>query len=190
MSNMNTFIGLGYQEMKDLCPPSIEVACHNAADSCTISGPAEDMEAFVKKLDKEEVFAKLVNVSNIAYHSRYIRPAAPLLLKYLQEIILEPLPRSSKWISTSIAEEQWNTDLAKTSSAEYHTNNLLGAVLFEEGSRHISEEAIVIEIAPHGLLQAILKRSLPHRTHVPLTSKTSKNGLLFLLEALGKYELT
>ncbi|KAF2906136.1 hypothetical protein ILUMI_00040 [Ignelater luminosus] len=187
---MMAAVGIGYQRMKDLCPPSIEIACHNAADSSTISGPAEDMEAFVETLHEKNVFAKLVNVSNIAYHSRYIKPAAPLLLKYLQKIIPEPLPRSSKWISTSISEELWNTDLAKTSSAEYHTNNLLSSVLFEEGSKHIPQEAIVIEIAPHGLLQAILKRSLPQCVHVPLTHKTSKNGLVFLLEALGKMYLS
>lgn len=43
-------VGLGYQELKDMCPPDIEIACHNAADSATISGPAESMKAFVAKL--------------------------------------------------------------------------------------------------------------------------------------------
>lgn len=173
--------------MKDLCPSTIEVACHNGPDSCTISGPTEDMEIFVKELQDRGMFARLVNVSNIAYHSQYIKPAAPLLLKYLKNVIPNPRPRSSKWISTSVSEDKWDTDLAKTSSAEYHTNNLLSSVLFEEGSKHIPKDSIVIEIAPHGLLQAILKRSLKANcTNIPLTHRTSKNGLNFLLGAIGK----
>lgn len=181
------FSGIGYQKIKDQVPESIEVACHNGPDSSTISGPTADMEAFVKDLQSKNVFARLVNVSNIAYHSRYIKPAGPLLLKYLQEVIPQPFPRSSKWISTSVEETKWDSDLAKTSSAEYHTNNLLSSVLFEEGSRFIPKDSIIIEIAPHGLLQAILKRSLKTGCiNIPLTQRGCKNGLYFLLTALGK----
>ncbi|KAF2906137.1 hypothetical protein ILUMI_00041, partial [Ignelater luminosus] len=182
---------MSYSQIRDQCPQSVEVACHNSVENSTISGPTEDVELFVKNLQDKGIFTRLVNVSNIAYHSRYIKPAAPLLLKYLQEVIPEPLPRSSKWISTSIPEDQWNTDLAKTSSAEYHTNNLLSPVLFEEGSKHIPKEALVIEIAPHGLLQTILRRSLAANVrNIPLTHKASKNGLSFLLAALGKLYLS
>lgn len=43
-------VGLGYEELKSLCPPDIEVACHNSIDSATISGPAESMKTFVTQL--------------------------------------------------------------------------------------------------------------------------------------------
>lgn len=181
---------MGYNQIKDKCPSTIEVACHNGPDSSTISGPTEDMEKFVKELQDQGIFAKLVNVANIAYHSRYIKPAAPALLKYLKEVLPEPVARSSKWISTSNKEEDWDTDLAKFSSPEYHTNNLLSSVLFEEGLKHIPKDSILIEIAPHGLLQAILKRSLKSGcTNVPLTQRGSKSGVEFLLNALGKLYL-
>lgn len=58
-----------------MCPPEIEVACHNSPDSSTISGPAEIMKTFVAKLTAEGIFAKEVPCSNIAYHSRYIAKA-------------------------------------------------------------------------------------------------------------------
>lgn len=77
---------MGYKQIKDLVPPSIEVACHNGPDSCTISGPKEDVQQFVAVLQAKGIFAKLVNVSNIAYHSRYILPAAPKLLKLLEDV--------------------------------------------------------------------------------------------------------
>lgn len=180
-------IGLGYNDIKDRLPHDIEVACHNASDSSTLSGPTVSVTNFVEQLKSEGVFAKLVNVSNIAYHSQYIKPAAPTLLKYLKEVIKDPKPRSSKWVSSSVPESEWENDVAKYSSPEYHTNNLLGQVLFEEASRHIPEEAIVIEIAPHGLLQAILKRSLSEKvTNIPLTHRSTKDSVKFLLTAIGK----
>ena len=60
-------------------------------------------------------------------------------------------------------------------------------MLFEEGSAHIPKNALVIEIAPHGLLQAILKRSLgSEAVNVPLTRKNAESPVKLLLEAIGK----
>ncbi|XP_034245130.1 fatty acid synthase-like [Thrips palmi] len=183
-------VGLGYSEVKPMLPETIEVACRNSKTSCTISGPAEDMARFVGQLKDKGVFARAVNVSNIAYHSRYIAPAGPKLLTLLKDVLPDPKPRSARWISTSVLEERWEEPLAKTSSAEYHTNNLLSPVFFEEGSKRIPKDAICIEIAPHGLLQAIVRRSLDSGvTNVPLTRRDAPDGALFLLEAIGKLYL-
>jgi fatty acid synthase len=74
------------------------------------------------------------------------------------------------------------------SSAEYHTNNLLNTVYFDEASQQIPHNAITIEIAPHGLLQAILKRSLNDGiSNVALTQRGHPDGTEFLLAAIGKY---
>lgn len=179
-------VGMGYNDVRDRCPAGIEVACHNGPDSCTISGPADLIKSFVSELHEKNVFAREVNVSNIAYHSKYIAKAGPKLLKYLQKVIPTPKPRSSKWVSTSVREADWGKPLAKTSSAEYHTNNLLNPVLFEEGCRHIPNGAITIEIAPHALLQPILRRSLGQEcSHVALTQKGNVEDNV-LLTGLGK----
>lgn len=79
--------------------------------------------------------------------------------------------------------------MTKYCSAEYLTNNLLKPVLFEEASKCIPENAIIIEIAPHGLLQAILKRAHPNTcTNVSLTRKSDgKSNLNNLLGAIGRY---
>lgn len=61
-----------------MCPPEIEVACHNGPDSCTISGPANVMREFVSQLTAKNIFAKEVPCANIAYHSRYIAEAGKL----------------------------------------------------------------------------------------------------------------
>ncbi|CAH2093765.1 unnamed protein product [Euphydryas editha] len=180
-------VGVGFQQISKMCPPEIEVACHNGPDSSTISGPADIMKEFVADLTSKNIFAKEVPCSNIAYHSRYIAEAGPGLLKYLTEVIKSPKPRSERWLSTSVPQERWGEPIAKYSSAEYHTNNLLNAVLFEETSVLIPPNAVLLEIAPHGLLQAILKRSLPDSCkHIPLTRRGHPDNAQFLLEAIGK----
>lgn len=108
-------------------------------------------------------------------------------MEKLQKVIPKPNPRSSKWVSTSVPRHEWNTLKARLCSAEYHTNNLLSSVLFDETSRLIPPNAICIEIAPHGLLQAILKKSLPEScTNIPLTKRGHPDNFEFLLGALGK----
>ncbi|KAJ8713069.1 hypothetical protein PYW08_008373 [Mythimna loreyi] len=180
-------IGLGYEQILPLCPPEIEVACHNGPDSSTISGPADIMKKFVAELTAKGIFAKEVPCSNIAYHSRYIADAGPLLLKYLSEVIKNPKPRSKRWISTSVPEEKWDEPIAKYCSAEYQTNNLLSPVLFEETSRLIPNNAVCVEVAPHGLLQAILKRSLHSNCkNIALTKRKHPDNTLLLLKAIGK----
>ncbi|XP_061706817.1 fatty acid synthase-like [Cydia pomonella] len=178
-------VGIGYEQVSKMCPPEIEVACHNAANSSTISGPAEVMSRFVAELTAKEIFAKEVPCSNIAYHSRYIAEAGPGLLKYLKEVIKTPKLRGERWLSTSVPQAKWDEEIAKYSSAEYHTNNLLSPVLFEETSRLIPKDAVLVEVAPHGLLQAILKRAQPSCANVPLTRRGHPDNARFLLEALG-----
>lgn len=97
----------------------------------------------------------------------------------------DPKPRTSKWISSSVPEADWNTTLAQNCSAEYHTNNLLSPVLFEEACKHIPGRAIIIEISPHGLLQPILRRALLG-VNIPLTSRQVNCSERYLLTAIGK----
>lgn len=66
-------------------------------------------------------------------------------------------------------------------------NNMRSPVLFEEGLAFIPQQAVLVEIAPHGLMQAILKRALPECMHIPLTQRGNPQPLRFLLNALGKY---
>lgn len=87
-------------EAAAVLPPTIDVACQNSADNCTISGPTVDVDMFVEELKKQNVFARTVNVSNIAFHSRYVQPAGPVLKEYLNKVSVEsrgPLKESVKF---------------------------------------------------------------------------------------------
>lgn len=111
----------------------------------------------------------------------------PILMGQLKQIIPDPKPRSPKWISTSVPKENWELHDSTLSSAEYHTNNLLSPVLFEEAAKLLPEDALTIEIAPHALLQAIIKKALPNGVHIPLTNRAIKNNTTFFFSGLGKY---
>lgn len=179
-------VGLSYAQVKDRVPSTIDIACHNSNNSTTLSGPKDDVNKFVEELVAEKIFAKEVPCSNIPYHSRYIAGMGPKLLAKLREIVPEPKRRTEKWISSSVPKERWGEESCQFSSAEYHTNNLLSSVLFEEAATNLPENAITIEVAPHGLLQSIIKRCVPNGVHIPLTHRANKDGAGFFLQSLGR----
>ncbi|XP_034563602.1 fatty acid synthase [Notolabrus celidotus] len=180
-------VGMTWQECLDQCPQGIVPACHNAEDTVTISGPQDAISKYVAELKEQGVFAKEVRSAGVAFHSYYMASIAPVLLAALKKVIKEPRQRSSRWVSTSIPQADWGSPLALTSSADYHVNNLVSPVLFQEGLRLVPENAVVVEIAPHALLQAILKRSLKHTcTILPLMKRGHTNNLEFFLSNIGK----
>lgn len=180
-------VGLTWQECLAQCPQGVVPACHNAEDTVTISGPQEAVSKFVSELKDSGVFAKEVRSAGVAFHSYYMASIAPTLLAALRKVIKEPRRRSSRWVSTSLPQSEWDSPLALYSSADYHVNNLVSPVLFQEGLSLVPDNAVVVEIAPHGLLQAILKRSLkPSCSIVPLMKRGHTNNLEFFLSNIGK----
>ena len=96
--------------------------------------------------------------------------------------------RTKRWISSSIPESQWDTDAGLYLTADYHVNNLVSPVLFKEALEHVPSNAIVVEIAPHGLLQGVLRRALDSNcTTVGLMDKRQPDNLAHLLSTVGKY---
>ncbi|ESO84944.1 hypothetical protein LOTGIDRAFT_235996 [Lottia gigantea] len=179
-------VGLTWEEAKKRCPKGVVPACHNSEDTVTISGPTESVSQFVTELKADGIFAKEVNSNGVAFHSYYMADIAPALKEALSKVI-KPKPRSKRWISSSIPESKWDTDLAKFSCADYHVNNLVSPVLFQEALQHVPKEAVVMEIAPHCLLQAILKRSLDSSCClVGLMSRKSKHNVEYFYSSLGK----
>lgn len=179
--------GLSWEEAKKRCPPGVYPACHNSEDSVSISGPPDAIDKFVDELQAEGIFAKTVKSSGVPFHSKYMADVGPKLREALDAIIPNPKPRSNRWISSSVPEAAWGSSLAQHSSSSYHVNNLLSPVLFYQALKHIPENAIAIEVAPTGLLQAILKRALGNKaTNISLVKRGHDDNLEFLMSALGK----
>ena len=65
-------------------------------------------------------------------------------------------------------------------------HNLVSPVLFAEALDKVPDNVLFVEVSPHGLLQAILRRAKPDGVSVPLIRKDAKNPLIHLLESLGK----
>ncbi|KAJ6633803.1 Fatty acid synthase, partial [Pseudolycoriella hygida] len=179
-------IGIGFKELRKIVPDDIEISCHNSSDSCTISGKIESVKHFVDEMKSKNVLAKVLDSAGVPFHSSYIAQSGPILVEKLKSIISSPKKRSKKWISTSVAKDKWEDEIAQWSSAEYHANNMLSPVLFAEGSLNLPEKSLVIEISPHGVLQPIVKQCLPSCDYVSLTKRDVDDGLIFILQSLGK----
>lgn len=65
-------------------------------------------------------------------------------------------------------------------------NNLLSPVRFAEALRAVPARALLLELAPHALLQAVLRRALPDAAHVPLLRRDARDPLAHLLAAAGR----
>lgn len=60
-------------------------------------------------------------------------------------------------------------------------------MLFKDVSNLIPKDAIVIEVAPYGVLQAILRESLASSaTIIALTQRAQEDNVEVLLQGLGK----
>ncbi|KAM7297633.1 fatty acid synthase [Ixodes scapularis] len=180
-------VGLTWEQAKQCCRKGVIPACHNAEDSVTVSGPAEAVAELVAQLKAENVFVREVNSLGVALHSCYMQPVGPALQEALEKVVPEARPRTERWISSSVPQSRWGEPLARKCSAAYHVNNLLSPVLFREALEHVPKDAIVVEIAPHCLLQAILRRALgPEATCLGLMKRDAPDVPAFFLTSLGK----
>ena len=180
-------VGLSAEEVKARLPPGVELACNNAATNVTVSGEKEAVTKFVEQLKSEGKFAVVVNSCGIAAHSVHVQDAADLLKKYVADIIKGDRPRSSRWISTSIPEAEWDSPLAKFASPEYFDNNLRAPVLFYEALQQVPSRSLVVEVSPKGFFQALLKETVPADcVHVaPMTVK-AEDKLTHFFNSVGQ----
>lgn len=82
------FAGLTWEETKSRCPDGVVAACHNSEDSVTISGPKDNITAFVQQLQAENIFAREVQSSGVAFHSHYMSKIAPDLKTALNKVLV------------------------------------------------------------------------------------------------------
>lgn len=180
-------IGLSFSETKARLPSDVCVACNNCADSVSIAGPPESVERAVEQFKSEKIFAKAIKSSGCAFHSKYMADVAPAYRIELEKIIPDPKRRTSRWLSTSIVESDWSGPIAQQCSPDYYINNLQSPVLFYEALQKIPKNAICVEIAPTGLLPAILKRSLgTDALLLSLLKRGHQNNVAFCLSNIGK----
>ena len=126
-------VGMDWDECRERCPPDVFAACHNSQDLVTISGEVTATRQFMDELIRDGIFVREVNSYGIAFHCPHVGNVSDILLERIKHELCEPRVRSERWISSSLPEDQWSTDLAKYCSAEYFRNNMSSSVLFLRG---------------------------------------------------------
>ncbi|MBI3899302.1 MAG: SDR family NAD(P)-dependent oxidoreductase [Gammaproteobacteria bacterium] len=164
-------VRLDWEATSELCPDGVVPACHNARQSVTVSGDAEQIDAMVARLVAQGIEAREVNSSQIAFHSTGVRAAAPALLQALTRVIAQPRARSPRWLSTS----QPLTDAPILCSAQYYVDNLCNPVRFFEALQRVPEGALVIEIGAHPLMRLPVAETVTASEHVGLMARDRDN---------------
>lgn len=175
-------VSLGYRELEPYLPKDIFPACHNAWNSCTVSGPVDSIEKFAEKLKQKNIVAHILNTSRIGFHTPFTYHLKPILLDHLKKVIPNPVERSSKWISSSVPVEKWASE-AKFCSGEYYIGNYCDPVVFEENCAFIPENVVIIEVG-FGVLQGILAENFPKGRCFKMGKFKNLNGVEFLKATL------
>ncbi|XP_075746848.1 fatty acid synthase-like isoform X2 [Rhipicephalus microplus] len=178
-------VGLTWEEATKRCPEGVQPACHNAENSVTVSGAAEAVVKWVEELKAEGVFVREVNSAGVPFHSKYMESITPAFLKATEKIVPQPKMRSKRWLSTSLPPNRWREALAEKFTPEYHMNNLVSPVYFFEALQHVPKDAILLEIAPHCLLQSVIRRSVGANASCLGLMKRDADNVSFFLNTLG-----
>ncbi|KAG5873391.1 hypothetical protein JTB14_027737 [Gonioctena quinquepunctata] len=159
-------INMSMEEMKELLPDNIFIACRNGSTNVTISGLENPVRLFLETLSARE--------------------AVPFVFDFCKKVLNDPKPRSRKWISSSVPLNSTEETLEFT-CAEYFVNNFVNPVLFDQVVDKIPENALVIEIGPHGLLQGILKREIKSGAKIlSVSNKFNEDNEAVFLESIGR----
>ncbi|CAG7827615.1 unnamed protein product, partial [Allacma fusca] len=173
-------VGLRWDDNKTLSEGTFP-ACYNATDNMTVAGSPKSIKELLEHLKGAGIFARQINSLGFAFHSDLMKPAEAQMMENVRVLNLSTKTRSPKWISTS-----QSSDEIKLLSGRYFVNNILSPVLFHSAVERIPSHAVVIEIAPHGLFQTILKRSLPETClSISLTDR-NQSCAQFFLRSVGK----
>ncbi|XP_031635247.1 fatty acid synthase-like [Contarinia nasturtii] len=184
---MMAVVSLSWEEALARIPADIELVSHIGEKNVTISGLPESVTKFMNELIADGIFAQKINSSGYAFHSKYVAAAAPEIRTALEKIFPNPQPRSPRWLSTSLREEDWSSPIARTNSAAYHVNNFLSKVYGQETLQHLPKNAICIEIAPDVMAVSVLKRYLRDKGVVLSLNKSEHpNNAVFFLQNIGK----
>ncbi|XP_053380142.1 fatty acid synthase-like [Mercenaria mercenaria] len=181
---MNT--GLSWEETKVLAPNGVVLACHNAKDSVTVSGRKDVVETFVNTVLDKGIFAKLLNTNGIAFHSKDLKAVEKPFSKSLKQIIKSSRTNTEQWISTVMHENLLDSGQTRCFSADYLTKSLTTPVFFYEAIQKIPKGSVVIEVAPHCLLQPLLRRALSGSFCIAGLMKRGQTDMSFFLSNLGR----
>ena len=192
ISGRMAVIGMSWDECVKRCPEGVFAACHNSQDSVTISGERLAVTEFLAQLNSEDIVTKDVDSVDFAFHSPFVSSISSLILYKFKDILSQTKFRSTKWISTSVPECDWNSDLGRSCSAHYLENNFVSPVLFHSALKHVPRNAIVVEMGPHAKFKKMIVENVGQDIqYIPLMKRNNNEGNVnMILSAIGRlYQL-
>jgi amino acid adenylation domain-containing protein len=173
--------------VQELLTGDLAVAAYNGPELCVVAGPDDQVAAFVKKLESQDIACRALHTSH-AFHSSMMDSIVAPFEKFIGAIQLNPpqLPI----VSTVTGKPM--TD-AEATSAKYWAEHLRRPVRFSDAVTAMWEEddtRILIELGPRKTLATLAMQHAADRkkqTAIPSLSSHSKDNEEFkaLLAAAG-----
>lgn len=171
-----------WEAVAERCPPGLVPACHNDAQSVTISGDAAALEAFAAQIEAAGESFRRVDSCGIAFHSPALRRAAARFAEQIAGELAEPRPRTQRWHSSARPIEP--AGVSRVCDVEYLVDNMLNPVRFYEALTTVPSGAMVIEIGPHSLLRSTILATVPGARYVGMMRR-DQDSRVQLLAGLG-----
>ncbi|KAL9094793.1 MAG: hypothetical protein Q9165_003064 [Trypethelium subeluteriae] len=155
-------VGLGSHQAKQYISSAhqVDIACFNSPSSCTLSGEISDLEEILGSIIADGHFARMLLV-DLAYHSRFIKPAAPHYEELLRQNCVfrnTPLVPSAISMFSSVTGRKTNDHC----DASYWVRNMVSPVKFSEAieamQTHQGSPDILVEIGPSDALAGPLSQ--------------------------------
>lgn len=185
----------------------LAVACINSHKNVTISGDAIQIDDLKITLDKEDIFARKLNIG-VAYHSHHMEAIANEYIESIRNLekCYQPL-NCARMISSVTGQIVAADDLA---SAEYWVRNMVSPVKFSDALEHLCVRSagkipkkldrshqnqfqidILIEIGPHSalrrpIIEILDKLSVPSKQTYTSVSHRHQPSIRSILHAAGQ----
>ena len=169
-------------------PESLDLATVNGPALCVVAGPHDELEAFRKDLEADEIVAQPLHTSH-AFHSRMMDPVIEDFVGSIEKLEL----RAPQIPIMSTVTGEWLTEELATDPT-YWARHLRETVRFSKSVMALGEEGekqIFIESAPGQTLTSLALQSLDRKdSHLVVASckhvKADSSDYATLLESLGK----
>ncbi|MCZ6636693.1 MAG: SDR family NAD(P)-dependent oxidoreductase, partial [Alphaproteobacteria bacterium] len=148
---------LGEKELSDRLPDGTEIAALNAPGLSVVSGPSDDISAFISKMNEAGIGSRPLQTSH-AFHSWMMEPALPKFRTLLKSIELHPpeMPVISNATGLELTDKQ-------ALDPDYWSDHLRHTVRFSDGMAHLlaGTEPVFLELGPGHSLSDLARRHNP-----------------------------
>lgn len=175
---------------------SVEIGCINGDESITLSGPREEIDAFIDMLTDDNIYARRIADVVTPFHNSSLRSIEKEMIQSAQKVFnnnneqKDVQFKSNNWYSSLYTTKKSDSEAERSFeiNAQYYVENLCSPVRFRDAMMNIQEpdKSILTEIGPHGLFQPILKQKLLTQLHYVSFMKRMDGSVNSILQGLGQ----